>query len=208
MHTLRPARTAPCALLPLFFAVCIAAGDVAAADVAATRAPTPPAWPASFADVSAEPAFEPFLRANPFLMANGGANVVRFPGGTNLVLGIGMTDLRPVSPQETLRRRTVARQKALAALSAEVHGVRVYSTAAFFDQTTVRIDTNCVESATSVSESLETTRSETAGWLPGLPVVATWTNPSLGLYYLAVGGWYPSRENTNHTNSDTPFYEP
>lgn len=154
---------------------------------------SPLAWPESLADVSVVPEFEPFLRANPFLMENGGATVVRFSGGTNLVIGIGTTDLRPASPKEHLRRRTVGRQKALAALSAEVHGVRVYSATTLFDQTTVRIDTNGVETATSVLESLETTRSETAGWLPGLPVVATWTNPSLGLYYLAVGGWHPPK---------------
>ncbi len=176
----------------LLLALLLSAASVHAGDDAPAP-PSPPAWPESLADVSVVPEFESFLCANPFLMENGGATVVRFPGGTNLVIGIGTTDIRPVSPQEHLRRRTVGRQKALAALSAEVHGVRVYSAATLFDQTTVRIDTNGVETATSVSESLETTRSETAGWLPGLPVVATWTNPSLGLFYLAVGGWHPPK---------------
>lgn len=180
----------------LLLALFLSAASVRADDEASAP-PSPPAWPESLADVSVEPEFEPFLRAHSFLMENGGATVVRFPGGTNLVLGIGTTDLRPASPQETLRRRTVARQKALAALSAEVHGVRVYSATTLFDQTTIRIYTNGVETATSLSESLEMTRSETAGWLPGLPVVATWTNPSLGLYYLALGGWHPPKNQQN-----------
>ena len=187
-------------MIPRFLLALILSAASVRADVdASVPPPPPPAWPESLADVSVEPEFEPFLRAHPFLMENGGATVVRFPGGTNLVLGIGTTDLRPASPRETLRRRTVARQKALAALSAEVHGVRVYSATTLFDQTTVRVDTNGVETATSVSESLETTRAETAGWLPGLPVVATWTNPSLGLYCLAVGGWHPPNNETNAT---------
>ena len=180
----------------LLLALFLSAASVRADDEASAP-PSPPAWPESLADISVEPEFEPFLRAHPFLVENGGAVVVRFPGGTNLVLSIGTTDLRPTSPQETLRRRTVARQKALAALSAEVHGVRVYSATTLFDQTTVRIDANGVETATSLSESLEMTRSETAGWLPGLPVVATWTNPSLGLYYLALGGWHPPKNQPN-----------
>ncbi len=180
----------------LLLALLLSAASVHAGDDAPAP-PSSPAWPESLADVSVVPEFESFLCANPFLMENGGATVVRFPGGTNLVLGIGTTDLRPASPQETLRRRTVARQKALAALSAEVHGVRVYSATTLFDQATIRIYTNGVETATSLSESLEMTRSETAGWLPGLPVVATWTNPSLGLYYLALGGWHPPKNQQN-----------
>lgn len=167
--------------------------------VAAVRTPAGepsqprPEWPDAIADVSVEPEFEPFLRAHPFLMENGGATVVRFPGGTNLVLGIGTTDIRPASPKEILRRRTIGRQKAFAALSSETHGVRVYSASSSFDRTTIHIDTNGVETASSLSESLETTRSETAGWLPGLPVIATWTNPSLGLYFLALGGFRPPK---------------
>ena len=196
----RSLRTPLCALFLLAFA------DGAAAENAATPAPEPPAWPAEFADVRVDEGFEPFFRSNAFLMENGGAKIVRFPGGTNLVVGIGATDLRPDSPKETMRRRTVARQKALAALSAEVHGVRVYSSATLFDQTAVRIDANGAETATSLSESLETTRSETAGWLPGLPVVATWTNPSQGLFFLALGGWHPPRGETS--DEQTPQKSP
>ncbi len=190
-------------MIPRLLLVLFLSAASVRADDDAPAPPSPPAWPESLADISVEPQFERFLRASPFLMENGGATVVRFPGGTNLVLGIGTTDLRPASPQETLRRRTVARQKALAALSAEVHGVRVYSATTLFDQMTVRVDTNGVETATSVSESLETTRSETAGWLPGLSVVATWTNPSQELFFLAVGGWYPPRKETPQ-NKRTP----
>ena len=201
MKALHPLLAPLCALSLLAFA------DGAAAEDAAAPPPEPPAWPAEFADVRVEDAFEPFFRANAFLMENGGAKIVRFPGGTNLVIGIGATELRADSPQETLRRRTVARQKALAALSAEVHGIRVYSSSTLFDETTVRLDTNGVETATSLSESLEMTRTETAGWLPGLPVVATWTNPSQDLFYLAIGGWYPPHKESNQSDSATTFDE-
>ena len=164
----------------------------------------PPSWPASLDDVRVQPEFEAFFRANAFLMESGGAKIVRFPGGTNLVVGIGLTELRADSPQESLRRQTVGRSKALAALSSEVHGVRVYSISTFAEKDTVFVDANGVETATSVSESLESTKAETEGWLPGLPVIATWTNPSQGLFYLAIGGWCPPCNERSRNSQTSP----
>ncbi len=84
----------------------------------------------------------------------------------------------------------------------------MYYSSTLFSETTVRIDTNGVETATSLSDSLETMRAETAGWLPGLPVVATWKNSSQGLFYLAIGGWRPPREESSQSDSVTPSDEP
>lgn len=154
-------------------------------------APAKPEWPAAVADVSFDdPDVENFLCRYPFLMETGGAKIVRLADGMALVISIGMTD----AAKSPLARRTVAEQKARAALVTAANGVRVYTETRLVEATTV-IATNGVESsAVEFSESTERICSESSGWLPGLPVLGTWTLKDEGLFCLAIGRLLPKEE--------------
>ena len=140
----------------------------------------------SFSNVQIEGQFQPFLAANPLLMEMTGAKVVKFEDGSRLLLAVGCTDVRPNSPQEQMRRRTVTRSKAQAQLTSELVGVQVSTSSKFSEQTMITVE-NGAEKGISLSESLEITESRAKAIIPGLPVIGTWMSKDGGLFYLAIG---------------------
>lgn len=147
----------------------------------------------SFSNVQIEESFRPFLAANPLLMEITGAKVVKFEDGSRLLLAVGCTDVRPNSPQEQMRRRTVGRAKAQAQLTSELAGVQVSTSSKFSEQSAITVE-NGVEKGISLSESLEITESRAKAIIPGLPMIGTWMSKDGGLFYLAIGKIYSPEE--------------
>lgn len=152
-----------------------------------------------FADVEfSDGAFAQLLAANPFLMREGGAKVLRLPGGTNVLFSVGQTDARAADRPavEEKRRRMVAAAQAKKSAAESIHAVRVRSFVQVRDTTVVRHDGENDEVLADMTELLERSESDVSGWIPGLPVVGTWILPEENLFCLAVGRFFPPAEET------------
>ena len=152
-----------------------------------------------FADVEfSDGAFAPLLAANPFLMREGGAKVLRLPGGTNVLFSVGQTDARAADrpAAEERRRRMVAAAQAKKSAAESIHAVRVRSFIQIRDITIVRGDGENEEVLADMTELLERSESDVSGWIPGLPVVGTWILPDENLFCLPVGRFFPPAGGT------------
>ena len=140
-----------------------------------------------FSDVRIEKPFDHYLLANPLLMESTGAKVIKLPKKRSMVLAVASTVLKDNSPDERLRAEKVCKVKAFAYLVQEQKGVQVFHTEESKDKTVI-VNENGKEHGTSVSESLEVTKTRVEGIAKDLPVVGKWKSKDGDVFYLAIGG--------------------
>ena len=145
-----------------------------------------PAGPARFAEVELEPPFSAYLKANPLLMEVAGAKVILLRDGRRVVLGVASTAINDGSARDRLRAEKVCRAKALAAVVAEKQGVQV-AREERLEERTVLVIRDGKESARTVSDLLEVTRTRVEGIARDMPVVGRWKSEDGQVFYLAIG---------------------
>ena len=139
-----------------------------------------------FSDVTIDKPFDRYLKADRLLMEVTGAKVINEKGGKKVLVAVASTVLKNFSPEERLRAEKVCRVKALAAMVSEQKGVMVCRTESLDEKTTIVIDDKG-ESATSVSELLQTTKTKVEGITKDMPVVGRWKSKDGDIFYLAIG---------------------
>lgn len=138
--------------------------------------------------------FKQVLFENPLLMHEGGAKFLQLPGGTNILLAVGITDRKNNSnpTAEVIRQRRVAEAKARRAVAEALHGITVVSFVQTTERTVVRRNSKGEEVVIEdLSELLQQSETDISGWIPGLPVVGTWQLPGDDLFCLAIGRMFP-----------------
>jgi hypothetical protein len=103
------------------------------------------------------------------------------------VLAVASTVLKDNSPDERLRADKVCKAKAFAYLVQEQKGVQVFHVEESKDKTVV-VNVNGKEHGTSLSESLEVTKTKVEGIAKDMPVVGRWKSKEGDVFYLAIGG--------------------
>lgn len=146
-----------------------------------------PAAADRFSDVRIEKPFDRYLLAYPLLMESTGAKVIKLPKKRSVILAIASTVLKDHSPDERLRAEKVCKLKAFAAMVQERQGVQVFHAEESRDKTVV-VNVDGKEHGTSVSESLEVTKTKVEGIAKDLPVVGRWKSKEGDVFYLAIGG--------------------
>ena len=141
-----------------------------------------------FADVLIDKAFDEVLRAQPLLMSEEGAKILRQSDGTVLVIGIASTPVRDGSPRDRKRAETVCKTRALANIVSEKQGVVVAHTEKSESHQQVIIDNDGKKKTKSVNEYLSLTSSKMAGLAPGFQIIGRWKSGDRKVYYYAVGG--------------------
>jgi len=145
--------------------------------------PSAPAWPDTITDIKiCDGETEAILRRHPFFIETGGAKILRLENGKALIIAIGMTD----AAKPPVSRRTIAENKARAALVSQVNGIKVF-TEKRLDEKTVSNMSGKGEAAFEISESTERIRSISAGKIQGLEVVGTWVLKDGNQFCLAIG---------------------
>lgn len=139
-----------------------------------------------FTDVVIEEHFKPYLLGNPLLMEVTGAKVIREKNGKAVLLSVASTVLKDKSSAERLRAEKVCRTKALAGIVAEKKGIQVCHVETLNEQTEVVIDEKG-ETAKSVSELLQITKTKVEGITKDMPVVGRWRSKDGDVFYLAIG---------------------
>jgi hypothetical protein len=120
-----------------------------------------------FKDVLIEKPFDAYLQANPLLMIDEGAKVVRRSDRTVMVIGVASTPVRDGSAKDRKRAEVVCKNRA---------------------SQTVVIDADGKKKTKTVKEYLEVTSSHLDGVIPGFQVIGHWKSGDGKLYYYAVGG--------------------
>jgi len=139
-----------------------------------------------FSDVVIEKHFKPYLLSNPLLMEVTGAKVIREKNGQTVLLSVASTILKDTSPTERLRAEKVCRIKALAGIIAEKKGIQICHIETLNEKTEVVIDEKG-ETANSVSEFLQITKSKVEGITKDMPVIGRWRSKDGDVFYLALG---------------------
>ena len=139
-----------------------------------------------FSDIDIEKHFKPYLLSNPLLMEVTGAKIIREKNGQTVLLSVASTVLKDDSAKERLRAEKVCRTKALAGIVAEKNGVQVCHVETLNEKTEVVIDETS-ETARSVSEFLQITKTKVEGITRDMPVVGRWRSKDGDVYYLALG---------------------
>ena len=103
------------------------------------------------------------------------------------MLAVASTVLKDSSAADRLRAEKVCRVKAFACLVQERKGVQVFHTEESRDKTVV-VNLDGKEHGTSVSESLEVTKTKVEGIAKDMPVVGRWKSKEGDVFYLAIGG--------------------
>jgi hypothetical protein len=160
---------------------------------------------AKFAKVRLEEPFDECLLANPLLMEVTGAKVIRRAVDEFMVVGVASTALKDGSAKERLRAEKVCRIKALAAIVGEKRGVQVAHVEQLKEKTVVVVEDG-KETAKSIAEYLEITRTKVEGVAKDMPVVGTWESVAGDVYYLAIGMVCDNRGNpvAAKDNSENP----
>lgn len=142
------------------------------------------AFPSEFFDLEIAPGYRDTLARRPFLMKTGGARILVLGPGTNLLVCVGWTDLRPGDANESTRRLEVARSNATTELA------RLNAPVEIVDESTSTVDfrTETGKSEIGLDSFFKITKKKFKTAIPGLPVIGTWTIPSEGKYCVAVGG--------------------
>ncbi len=139
-----------------------------------------------FKDIKIEKEFEPFLLKNPLLMDFTGCKIIQLKNGDAILLSVAVTTLKDNSASERIRAEKVCRVKALAAIVAEKNGVHVYRAESLIDKTEIKLE-NGVESAKSITEVLEITKTKVQGITKDVPLIGTWLSKDGDQFYLALG---------------------
>lgn len=139
-----------------------------------------------FVNIEIEQPFGKYLLENPLLMAVGGVKVIHLKNGNRMVIAVASTPVKDDSAQERLRAEKVCRTKALANAVAEKNGVQVFHVEQVKEKTVVVLDGE-KETAKSVSELLQLTRTKVEGVGKDMPVVGRWKSKEGDVFYLAIG---------------------
>ena len=139
-----------------------------------------------FSEVELEEPFSAYLKANPLLMELTGAKVILLKDGRRMVLGVASTAIKDGTAKDRLRVEKVCRTKALAAVVAEKKGVQVAREERLEERTVVVVEDR-KESAKTVSDLLEVTRTRVEGIARDMPVVGRWKSSDGEVFYLAIG---------------------
>jgi hypothetical protein len=143
---------------------------------------------ATFADVLINKPFDELLLANPLLMSEEGAKLLKRPDGSVLVIGIASTPVRDGSPRDRKRAEVVCKTRALANIVSEKQGVVVAHTEKTESHQQVVIDNDGKKKTKSMNEYLSFTSSKMAGLTPGFQIIGRWKSADRKVYYYAVGG--------------------
>jgi len=154
-----------------------------------------------FSDISIEKQFKPYLLSNPLLMETTGAKFIALKDGRSVILSVASTVLKDAGPADRLRAEKVCRTKALAGIVSEKKGVQVFHTETLNEQSTVVIDENG-ETATSVSELLQVTKTKVEGITRDMPMVGRWRSKDGDVFYLAIGCILDQQGNTVVSGQD------
>ena len=141
-----------------------------------------------FKDVLIEKPFDTYLQANPLLMTDEGAKIVRRSDRTVMVIGVASTPVRDGSAKDRKRAEIVCKNRALASIVSENKGVVVAHVEKDESSQTVVIDADGKKKTKTVKEYLEVTSSRLDGVIPGFQVIGHWKSGDGKLYYYAVGG--------------------
>jgi hypothetical protein len=139
-----------------------------------------------YAAVDVRAPFDEYLAAKPLLVEYAGATVIKLADGRRVILSVASTTVNDDSAKDRLRMRKVCRSKALANVVAEAKGIQVVSESKVEDRTQVIIEDG-KETARSIEDVLEVSRTTVEGLVSNLPVVGTWYSKDRTLFYLAVG---------------------
>jgi len=139
-----------------------------------------------FSDIEIEKPFDTYLLANPLLMEVTGAKLIQLPNGNQVVIAVASTVLKDKSAQDRLRAEKVCRIKALATVVAEKQGIQVAHVEQLKEQTVIVLEKG-KETAKSVSELLQITKTKVEGITKDMPVVGQWKSMDGDVFYLAIG---------------------
>ncbi len=142
--------------------------------------------PSQYRELVVEKEFKPLLASMLVQMETGGAKIFKQPDGSLWLVSIGLTTVKPETATELLRRRTVAKAKALANAVAELNGTQVKSTVIMTTKDKVIVHDG-VESGITDQMLDETIVTEAKGLVKGLPVIASWLSKNGEIYFLALG---------------------
>jgi hypothetical protein len=145
-----------------------------------------PLYAQEFTNIKIEKEYEPFLLKNPLLMDFTGCKIIRLKNGDAILLSVASTTLNDNSSSERIRAEKVCRIKALAAIVAEKNGVQVFRAESLIDKTEIKLE-NGVESANSITEVLEITKTKVQGITKDVPLIGTWLSKGGDQFYLALG---------------------
>lgn len=146
----------------------------------------PPAVAKKFSAIEVEKPFDAYLFANLLLMESTGAKIIRLPNGRQVILAVASTALENNSGKERLRAERVCRSKALASVVAEKEGVQVFRLERLNETTSVKQEGE-KETAKSVSELLEVTKTKVQGLTRDMPVIGRWRSREGDVFYMAIG---------------------
>lgn len=142
--------------------------------------------PDNFSDLVVEKPFDGYLLSNPLLMEVTGAKIILLNNGNRVVLAVASTVLKDNSANERLRAEKVCRIKALVSVVAEKRGVQVCHTEKVEEKTVVVLDGD-KETAKSISDLLQITRTKVEGITKDMPVVGRWKSKKGEVFYIALG---------------------
>lgn len=139
-----------------------------------------------FTAVDIRAPFDAYLAAKPLLMEYAGATVIKLDDGRKVILSVASTTVNDDSPKDRLRMQKVCRSKALANVVAETRGIQVAYASKVEDRTQIVIEDG-KETAKSIEEVLEVSKTTVEGLVANLPVVGTWYSRDRSMFFLALG---------------------
>jgi len=136
-------------------------------------------------DASFEHAFEKLLKADSFLLQNGGAKIIE-SDGKSFFVAVGVTSVQPDSPGERMRQLRVGKIQALK-LVAEFTSETKVSTSDEMTETTAIKNKNGVKSGTSSKVYEERILAQIRTVLNAPPQVGAWKSPDGQIFFYAIG---------------------
>lgn len=153
------------------------------------RSEVPDAVQKKFQAVEVEKPFDTYLFANLLLMETAGAKVIRLPDGGRVIVAVASVALKDDTAKTRLDAEKVCRAKALASVVAEKEGVQVFRLERLEEKTVVET-VGDKETAKSVSELLQVTKTKVEGWARDMSVVGRWRSKDGDVLYLVIGAVY------------------
>jgi hypothetical protein len=136
-------------------------------------------------DLAVEPEFVDILQAEPSLLHDGGAKVVE-SHGKRYFIAVGVTLVKPDSPQERLRQIRVGRIQAIKAAAEFIQATKIKAQEKLTqDSTVTRVDGK--KSGTSMDVFEESTVTQIEALLRVPPQIGSWKSSDGELFFYAIG---------------------
>jgi hypothetical protein len=136
-------------------------------------------------DLAVEPEFGDILQAEPSLLHDGGAKVVE-SHGKRYFIAVGVTLVKPDSPQERLRQIRVGRIQAIKAAAEFIQATQIKAQEKLTqDSTVTRVDGK--KSGTSMDVFEESTVTQIEALLRVPPQIGSWKSADGELFFYAIG---------------------